>query len=330
MEPMRFDGQVAVVTGAGRGLGNAYARLLAERGARVVVNNRIRPGTEAQRPIADEVAEAITRAGGLAVADTSDVGTTEGAQAVVEAALATYGRLDIVVNNAGVVQFHSFPDYPDDEFERMVDVHLRGTWHVNRAAWPHLAAQGYGRIVNTVSRGAFFGDPRGAAYASCKGAILGMTRALAVEGGQAGIAVNAISPTAWTPLYASAPDVSPERRAELERDFRTEQVAPVLVLLAHSSCDFTGEVIAAAGSQVSRFFLGQTAGASLGAEPTPEDVARALPDVWDETGYHPVGLVTPGQRARKTPRAEVPPSARRSRAAGGGEAGLRAVGEQAE
>lgn len=131
----------------------------------------------------------INRAGGFAVADTSDIGTTSGAQAVVETALDTYGRLDIVVNNAGVVQFHSFADYPDDEFERMVDIHLRGAWHVNRAAWPHLAAKNYGRIVNTVSRGAFFGDPHGAA----------------VEGGQVGIAVNAISPTAWTPLYASAP-----------------------------------------------------------------------------------------------------------------------------
>ncbi|MEV5302659.1 MULTISPECIES: SDR family NAD(P)-dependent oxidoreductase [Amycolatopsis methanolica group] len=311
MDRMRLDGQVAVVTGAGRGLGSAYARLLAERGAKVVVNNRIRPGTEAQRPVADEVVEAITRTGGVAVADTSDIGTTAGARAVVETALDTYGRLDIVVNNAGVVQFHSFAEYPDDEFERMVDIHLRGTWQVNRAAWPHLAARNYGRIVNTVSRGAFFGDQHGAAYASCKGAILGMTRALAVEGRQAGIAVNAISPTAWTPLYASAPDVSPQRRAELERDFRTEQVAPVLLLLAHPSCDFTGEVIAAAGRQVSRFFLGQTTGARLGAEPTPEDVAVALPEVWDETGYVPVGLVTPGQRARNTPRAEVPASARR-------------------
>ncbi len=311
MGTLRLDGQVAVVTGAGRGLGNAYARLLAERGAKVVVNNRIRAGHESRTPVAHEAADAIRAAGGDAVADTSDIGTKAGAAAVVQAAIDAYGRIDVVVNNAGVVQFHEFAGYPDDEFDLMVDIHLRGTWRVNRAAWPHLAAQGYGRIVNTVSRGAFFGDAQGAAYASCKGAILGMTRALAVEGGKVGIAVNAISPTAWTPLYASAPDVSAERRAVLERDFRTEQVAPALLLLAHPSCDFTGEIVAAAGRQVSRFFLGQTEGAQLSADPTPEELVERLPDVWDETGYHPVGLVTPGQRAQRTPVAEVPPSARR-------------------
>lgn len=309
---LRLDGQVAVVTGAGRGLGNAYARLLAERGAKVLVNNRIRPGHEQLRPVAEEAAEQIGAAGGEAVADTSDIGTKAGAEGLVEHALDAFGRIDVVVNNAGVVQFHEFADYPDDEFDLMVDIHLRGTWRINRAAWPHLAKQGYGRIVNTVSRGAFFGDPRGAAYASCKGAILGMTRALAVEGGKTGIAVNAISPTAWTPLYASAPDVDPERRKVLEREFRPEQVAPVLVLLAHPSCDFTGEVVAAAGRQVSRFFLGQTEGAQLSLDPTPEEVLERLPDVWDETGYNPVGLVDPVQRAQKTPVAEVPASARRA------------------
>jgi NAD(P)-dependent dehydrogenase (short-subunit alcohol dehydrogenase family) len=309
---LRLDGQVAIVTGAGRGLGNAYARLLAGRGAKVVVNNRIRPGHEGLKPVAEEAAEAIVAAGGDAVADTSDIGTAAGAEGLVRHALDAYGRLDVVVNNAGVVQFHEFADYPADEFELMIDIHLRGTWRVNQAAWPHLAAQGYGRIVNTVSRGAFFGDPRGAAYASCKGAVLGMTRALAVEGGKVGIAVNAISPTAWTPLYASAPDVSPERREVLERDFRAEQVSPVLLLLAHGSCDFTGEVVAAAGRRVSRFFLGQTEGAELSLDPTPEEVLERLPDVWDEAGYNPVGLVNPVQRAQKTPTAEVPPSERRS------------------
>jgi NAD(P)-dependent dehydrogenase (short-subunit alcohol dehydrogenase family) len=308
---LRLDGQVAVVTGAGRGLGNAYAQLLAERGAKVVVNNRIRPGHEGMKPVAEEAAEAIVAAGGEAVADTSNIGTAAGASAVVEAALNAFGRIDVVVNNAGVVQFHEFADYPNDEFDLMVDIHLRGTWRINRAAWPHLAEQGYGRIINTVSRGAFFGDPRGAAYASCKGAILGMTRALAVEGGKVGIAVNAISPTAWTPLYASAPDVDPERQKVLERDFRAEQVAPVLLLLAHPACDFTGEIVAAAGRQVSRFFLGQTEGAQLSLDPTPEEVVERLPDVWDEAGYNPVGLVNPVQRAQKTPTAEVPPSARR-------------------
>src|SRR5258708_7523073 len=119
MNEMRFDGQVAIVTGAGRGLGRAYASLLAARGAKVVVNNRIRRGTEQAAPVAHEAVAAITVAGGIATANTADIGTKEGASSVVQTALQAFGRIDIVVNNAGIVQFHKFPDYPDDEMETM-------------------------------------------------------------------------------------------------------------------------------------------------------------------------------------------------------------------
>ena len=213
---LSFDGQVAVVTGAGRGLGRAYAQALALRGAKLVVNNRIRPGTEHEPPVADEVAALIAAAGGQAVANYGDVGTKDGARSIVQSALDAFGRIDVVVNNAGIVQFYKFDAYPDDEFDTMLAIHLRATWFLNQAAWPHLRDQGYGRVINTVSRGAFFGDPQGAAYASAKGATYGLTRALAVEGSALGIKVNAISPTAWTPLYAraySAGDVfDPARR----------------------------------------------------------------------------------------------------------------------
>jgi NAD(P)-dependent dehydrogenase (short-subunit alcohol dehydrogenase family) len=153
MDEMRFDGQVAVVTGAGRGLGRAYALLLAQRGAKVVVNNRIRPGTEHDPPVADEVVDFITAAGGAAVANTSDISTKAGAVSVIATALEAFERIDVVINNAGIVHFYKFGDYPDDEFETMLGIQLRATWSVTQAAWPHFKEQGYGRVVHTVSRG---------------------------------------------------------------------------------------------------------------------------------------------------------------------------------
>ena len=309
MDQMRLDGRVAVITGAGRGLGRSYATLLAARGAKVVVNNRIRPGTENESPVADEVVELITAAGGSAVANYADIGDRDGAASVVQAAIDSFGKVDIVVNNAGIVQFHKFADYPADEFEQMFSIQLNGTWFVTQAAWPHLAAQGYGRVVNTASRGAFFGDPHSAAYAASKGATYGLTRALAVEGRPLGIKVNAVAPTAWTPLYARAPDVTSERRAVLEADFRTELVAPVIVALVHESCPFTGEVIGAAGGHVSRMYIAQTTGTHVSDEFTPEEFIERLPEVWDETGAKAMGLVNPGDRGSAAPSTPVPPEA---------------------
>ena len=312
MNQLRLDGRVALVTGSGRGLGRAYAMLLAERGASVVVNNRIRPGTEDERPVADEVVEAIAAAGGTAVSNYGDVGTQAGAESIVQTALDAFGRIDVVVNNAGIVHFYKFDAYPDQEFDHMVAIHLRGTWFVTKAAWPHLKAQGYGRVVNTVSRGAFFGDPQGAAYATSKGGIYGMTRALAVEGSVLGIRVNAISPTAWTPLYARAPDVPAERRKVLEENFQPELVAPVVVALAHESCPFNGEVFGAAGGHVSRFYMAQTKGIQVGPEFTAELFYERLPDIWSEDEYIAIGLVDVDQRAQGTPVAEIPAQARRA------------------
>jgi NAD(P)-dependent dehydrogenase (short-subunit alcohol dehydrogenase family) len=313
VQELRLDGQVAVVTGAGRGLGRAYATALAARGARVVVNNRIRPGTEHEPPVADEVVEAIRSSGGEAVANTADIASRLGAASVVDTALEAFGRVDVVVNNAGIVQFHAFEDYPDEALEEMLAIQLLGTWFVTKAAWPHLKAQRYGRVVLTVSRGAFFGDPHGAAYAASKGGTYGLTRALAVEGSTSGIKVNAISPTAWTPLYARAPDVGEERRRVLQQDFPPERVAPVVVALAHASCPCTGEVFGAAGGHISRMYMAQTEGARVGADLTPEGFLEHLPAIWDEHRAITMGLVTPGERAQGTPVAEVPEQARRVR-----------------
>ncbi|WP_320536083.1 SDR family NAD(P)-dependent oxidoreductase [Pseudarthrobacter sp. IC2-21] len=303
---VRLDGQVAVVTGGARGLGRAYADLLAARGAQVVVNNRIRLGTESERPVAEIAAEAICLKGGSAVANTADIGTQTGAASVIESALEAFGRIDILINNAGIVHFQHFENYPLEEYREMLAIQFESTWHITQAAWPHFCDQNYGRVVNTVSRAAFFGDPQGAAYAASKGGVYGLTRALAVEGQSHGIKVNAISPTAWTPLYSRAPDVSPERRKMLEDDFQPDRVAPVVVALAHRSVPFTGEVIGAAGGHVSRIYVTQTRGVQLDASVSPETIIESFPKIWDETESAPMGLVVADARGSGTPVTENP------------------------
>jgi NAD(P)-dependent dehydrogenase (short-subunit alcohol dehydrogenase family) len=312
MQELRLDGKVALVTGAGRGLGRAYALLLAQRGAAVVINNRIRPGLEHEPPVAEEVVQEIRAGGGVAVANTDDIGRPEGAHAAVNAALEQLGGLDIVINNAGVAHSYVFEEYPQQEFESMIAIHLHGTWHVSQAAWPALAESGSGRLVNTVSRGAYLGDPQGAAYAAAKGATHGLTRALAVEGAAKGIKVNAICPAAWTPLYdRAAIDIGEQARAALAEKMKTEYVSPVIVALAHESCPCTGEVITAIGGHVNRYFVAQTEGIEVDVTFTPEEFIARLPDVWDEHGYSTIGLAMPGRRGGSTPVAEVPAAARR-------------------
>jgi NAD(P)-dependent dehydrogenase (short-subunit alcohol dehydrogenase family) len=315
MKDLRLDGKVALVTGAGRGLGRAYALLLAQRGARVVVNNRIRPGLEHEPPVAGVVVDEIVAAGGEAIASTDDISTPEGAHAAVSVALDGLGGLDVVVNNAGIAHSMTFAEYPRADFESLLAIHLHGTWHISQAAWPALVASGAGRIVNTVSRAAYLGDPQGAAYATAKGAIHGLTRAQAVEGVAVGIKVNAICPAAWTPLYdRAATDIPEERRQELQRDFKTDYVAPVIVALAHESCPCNGEVITAIGGHVNRYFAAQTPGIQVGDGFSPEEFLQRLPDVWDEEGYTALGLAIPGRRGGTTPIADVPDAARRTAA----------------
>jgi NAD(P)-dependent dehydrogenase (short-subunit alcohol dehydrogenase family) len=287
--------------------------LLAERGASVVVNNRIRAGLESEPPVAEEAAEAIRASGGSAVANTDDISHSAGARSAVTSALEAYGRLDIVVNNAGVAHSYQFESYPHEEFEALLSIHVLGTWAVSQAAWPELAKTGAGRIVNTVSRAAYMGDPQGAAYATAKGATHGFTRALAVEGAAVGIKVNAICPAAWTPLYdRAATDIGQEQRAALQQRFKTEYVAPVIVVLAHEACPCTGEVVTAMGGHVNRYFVAQTPGVEVGEDFTPEQFLELLPGIWDERGYSTIGLAMPGRRGGETPVAEVPLAARRT------------------
>ena len=202
MSELRFDGRVAIVTGAGGqdpSLGRSHATLLAERGAKVVVNDLgVGPdGRGVMRANAAQVVDQILAAGGEAIADQHSVADEDGAHSVVATALDTWGRLDILVNNAGVCFMAHFDEISSADIRKIIDVHLMGTLWMCRAAWPHMRAAGYGRIVNTTS-GAMFGIENLSIYGAAKSGIFGLTRGLAVEGAESGIKVNALGPAANT------------------------------------------------------------------------------------------------------------------------------------
>jgi NAD(P)-dependent dehydrogenase (short-subunit alcohol dehydrogenase family) len=257
MAELRFDGKAAVVTGAGRGLGRAYARLLAARGCRVLVND---PGVATSgRPehetAAAEAAGEIVADGGVAVADRNSV--LGGAADLVAHALDEFGRLDVVINNAGLSGGGALDEMPADEWDLIFDTHIRGTVAVTRAAWPHLKASGAGRVVN-MSSASVFGTPFTSPYVTGKAAIFGFSRAMAAEGRFCGINVNAVMPAAYTRMTAQLPDE--QFRNFLETYFPPERVAPFVVWLAHESTAVTGETFSVGGHRAARVVLGECAG----------------------------------------------------------------------
>jgi NAD(P)-dependent dehydrogenase (short-subunit alcohol dehydrogenase family) len=209
MDRYGFEGRVAVVTGAGRGIGRAHALLLAERGASVVVNDLggSMEGVGADSGPASVVAAEIAATGGAAVADTSDVASEAGAQALVDTAVARFGRLDILVNNAGIIRWAGFPEADADNLASHLAVHLGGSFNTARAAWPRMVEQGYGRIVMTTSSGVF-GLPTNLAYATAKAAVIGLTRSLNTAGAAHGIKINLIAPAAMTRMAGAPADDS--------------------------------------------------------------------------------------------------------------------------
>jgi NAD(P)-dependent dehydrogenase (short-subunit alcohol dehydrogenase family) len=276
----RFDGRVAVVTGAGRGIGRAYARLLAERGATVVVNDlgASTGGSGSDEAPAAETVSEISAAGGEAVADTSDVASPSGAEALVGTALERFGRIDALVNNAGIIRWAGMPDVDEDNLTRHLAVHVGGSFNTIRAAWPHMVDEGYGRIVNTTSAG-LFGLPDNTSYAAAKGAVVGLTRSTAVAGADHGITVNCIAPGAMTRMAGRASD-------ETDTRMSPELVAPMVALLAHEECPVSGEIYAAGFGRFARIFIGMAPGyVHTGSTPTVEDVAGQWAAINDEPGY---------------------------------------------
>ncbi|MEU4654895.1 SDR family NAD(P)-dependent oxidoreductase [Streptomyces sp. NPDC023723] len=287
---LRFDGRVAIVTGAGRGLGRAHALLLARRGAKVVVNDLggTKEGDGRDEGPANDAVREIVAAGGTAVSDTNDVGREEGCHALVDHTVREFGRVDIVVNNAGISRFATFPEADAENLERTLDVHVRGTWHTTRAAWPYMVEQGYGRVVTTTSTG-MFGLPDNLAYATAKGALIGFTRSLAQAAGPHGILVNSIAPNAVTrPSTSTKPNITTTQMddARLEA-MRTDLVSPMVGYLAHEDCQVNGEILVAGARRFARWFLGVTPGyrsPSDGA-PTIEEIAAHWDEINDQSGY---------------------------------------------
>jgi NAD(P)-dependent dehydrogenase (short-subunit alcohol dehydrogenase family) len=267
-----FDGKVAIVTGAGGGLGRRHALLLASRGALVVVNDLggSVDGTGGSAGPAQLVVDEITAAGGEAVADTSSVATAEGGAAIVQAAVDAFGRVDIVVNNAGILRDKAFHNAGPDLWNPVFGVHLAGAFNVTQPAFARMREQGYGRIISTSSAAGLFGNFGQTNYGAAKMGLVGLTRVLAVEGAKYGIKANVIAPLALTRMTEAIMGSLGER-------LDPGLVSPLVAFLAHEDCDVSGEIFSVGGGRVARIFIGESPG-YYSPELTPEDVR----DHWDE------------------------------------------------
>ncbi|MFM2115097.1 MAG: hypothetical protein RI908_838 [Actinomycetota bacterium] len=255
MADLGYDGKVAIITGAGGGLGRQHALLLAKRGALVVVNDlggNI-DGTGGDASAAQKVVDEIKAAGGEAVADHNSVATPEGGAAIVKTAVDTFGRVDIVVNNAGILRDKSFHNMSPDLMNPVFDVHLKGAFHVTQPAWVLMREQGYGRIISTSSAAGIFGNFGQTNYGAAKLGLVGFTRVLAVEGAKYNIKANAIAPLALTRM-------TEDLMGALADKLDPSQVSPIVAWLAHEDCPVSGQVYSVGGGRVANVFFGETQG----------------------------------------------------------------------
>ena len=255
MTELRFDKRVAVITGAGRGLGRAYALLLASRGAKVVVNDPggSMEGDSTQEGPADAVVSEIKAAGGEAVANTDSVATPEGGQAIIQTALDAFGRVDILIHNAGIVRRSPIEDMSVEDFESVLDVHLRGGFHVLKPAFAAMKKAGYGRIVMTGSINGLYGNAGVINYSEAKGGLIAMSNVAALEGADFGIKSNVILPAAVTRMSAG---VDTSAFPPMDPDL----VAPTVGWLAHESCSVSGEMLSSGAGRIARAFPAESPG----------------------------------------------------------------------
>ncbi|HYZ34069.1 MAG TPA: SDR family NAD(P)-dependent oxidoreductase [Crenalkalicoccus sp.] len=277
---IRFDDRVAVVTGAGAGLGRSHALLLAARGAKIVVNDpgpsRL-PGRGGGRA-ADDVAAEIVTAGGEAVANYDSVAEMEGAQRLIEQAVSTWGRLDLLVNNAGVLRDKSFGKMEMTDWDLVLRVHLSGTAYCTRAAWPHMQKAGYGRVVFTTSNAGLYGSFGQANYAAAKMGMLGLMNTLKLEGARYNILVNTVAPVAATSMTEG---VLP---AEIASRFDPRHASAAVALLCSEDFAQSGVVCSAAAGHYALVQVASTRGVQLdpGAPATPEAVLARWAEIADD------------------------------------------------
>ncbi|AJE80448.1 short-chain dehydrogenase/reductase SDR [Streptomyces albus] len=277
------QGRVVVVTGAGGGLGRAYALLLARSGASVVVNDLggARDGSGAGHSMADAVVAEIRALGGNAVANYDSVTTARGAAAIVGTAIEEFGALHGVVNNAGILRDAAFHKMADEQWDAVLEVHLAGGYHVTREAWPHFREQGFGRVVMATSTSGLYGNFGQSNYGTAKNALVGLVNTLALEGAKYNIRVNAVAPMAATRMTE---DVAP---AELLEKLAPEHIAPVVGHLLTEECEDSGTVLVAGGGQVHRVQLFQSKGVTFDDVPTLQQVADRWKDITSMDGAVP-------------------------------------------
>lgn len=255
MADLGYDGKVAIVTGAGNGLGREHALLLASRGAQVVVNDLggSVSGEGADQTAAEAVAKEIEALGGVAVADGNSVATQEGGAALVQTAKDAFGRVDIVINNAGILRDKAFHHLTPELLDAVLDVHLRGAFWVTQPAFVAMREQGYGRIVNTSSAAGIFGNFGQTNYGAAKMGVVGFTRVLAQEGAKYNVRVNAIAPMARTRMTEALLGPAAEK-------LDPKLVAPLVAYLCHDSCELTSRIFSVGGGRVAEIFIGVTRG----------------------------------------------------------------------
>ena len=280
-----FSGQVAVVTGGGRGLGRLYALDLARRGAAVVVNDLggSMSGHGADASVADQVVAEIQTAGGIAGASHDSVASSEGGQAIVDLAVARFGRLDAVVSNAGIFQTLPFDELSADDWRRMLSVHLDGGFYVSQPAFRVMKTQRYGRFVFTSSSAGIFGQPLTAHYAAAKAGLVGLANVVAIEGAEHGILANTVLPFGWSRMVSETVPDPEQLRAQSAflQAIEPELVVPIVVFLASRACEVTHHCYSAGAGRYARVFAGLAEGwlAERGRTPTADDVAAHLGEV---------------------------------------------------
>lgn len=276
--------QVAIVTGAGRGLGRLYATELARRGARVVVNDvgSTMHGDGTDASIADGVVDEIKRAGGVAVASHDSVASPEGGESIVRTAIDHFGRLDAVVSNAGIFNSIAFEAMSPGDWRRMLEIHLDGAFYLSQPAFRAMKAQGYGRFVFIASSAGFFGQELEAHYAAAKAGILGLTNVIALEGEPYGVLANTVLPFGMSRMVTETVN-DPEFLASSQflSSIAPELVVPIVVFLASRACTFTHRNYSAGAGCFSRVFVGLGRGwvAQPGSQPSADDIAAHIEEV---------------------------------------------------
>lgn len=282
MSDLRFDGRVAVITGAGGGLGKTYALELASRGAKVVVNDLggASDGTGGGNSMADQAVEEIKTAGGEAVANYDSVATPEGGAGIVQAAVDAFGKCDIVINNAGILRDRTFAKLEPKDLEAVIDVHLKGAFYVSQPAFKVMKEHGYGRFVFTSSAAGVLGNFGQTNYGAAKMGLVGLMHVLSAEGAKYNITSNAITPTARTRL-------TEDLLGPLAEHLAPETVTPLVTYLVSEECETTHEIFTVGGGRFARFFIGLTEGwvAGPGARPSAEEVRDQWERIRDPEGY---------------------------------------------